>query len=167
MSDKVIKQFENEMKDFQDRLGILETRMRGLEEIHQKLERLSNAVIEIFSVSISALDLDSSIRDFLFVTDRASIDTVRSLIGEYLKRMKRFAEEYDRLPWKGAVSDFMKRWTSLILMCASAKRIEFNDFCSILIKNLGSDLAKKTVALEDIVKFYGAENATTWKRLIK
>lgn len=167
MSEKVIKQFENEMKDFQDRLEILETGMRNLEGIPQKLERLSKAVIEVFGISISALELDSSIRDFLFSTGSASISAVWSLVEAYIKKMKEFAEKYDKTTWKEAVLEFLKRWTSFILMSASAKKIEFDDFCSLIIGNLGSDLAKKAVALEDIVRFYGAENAATWKELIK
>jgi hypothetical protein len=50
---------------------------------------------------------------------------------------------------------------------ASFKQIEFNNFASIIIENLGSDLAKKIIALEDVVKFYGAENAARWKKLIE
>lgn len=167
MSEKVIKKFESEMKDFQDRLEALEARMHSLEEIPKKLQQLKEAIIEVIGVLGIGLDIDSCIRDFMFVADRTNVEGVKTLMGTYLKHMKKFFEEYDKEPWKESVSQFMKRWTSIIFMTASMKRIGFDDFCSIIIENLGSDLAKKTIAIEDIVKFYGAENASTWKRLIK
>ena len=167
MSDKVIRKFEDEMKDFQDRLEILETRMNRLEKIPQELKRLAEEFGEIFGVFMSALDIDSCIRDFTIIAERMPVDIVQSLMGVYLKNMKLFVEKYEQLSWKNLVSQYMKRWGSLIFMTASTRRLEFDDFCSIVIENLGSDLAKKTIALEDIVKFYGAKNATTWKKLIK
>ena len=167
MSEKVIKKFEDEMKDFQDRLRILEYKMHGLEKTPQELERLKDALVEVYMVSTSALDIETSVRDFLLLAERVSIDVVKELSEIHLKKMKEFVEKYDQAPWKEAISKLMERWTSIVIMATSIKRIEFDDFCSIVMENLGSDLAKKAIALEDVVKFYGAENASTWKKLIK
>lgn len=167
MSDKVIEHFENEMKDFKDRLEILEAKMSDLEKIPHELKELKDTIVETFGVVVSGLDIDTCIRDYMFAFERVPIEFVPTQMEVYLKSMKKFAEEYDKPPWKEVVSTYMKRWTSMIIMMASVKRINFDNFCSIVIENLGSNLAKKTIALEDIVKFYGAENATRWKRLIK
>jgi hypothetical protein len=167
MSNRVIKKFENEIKDFQDRLTLLESKMRDLEKIPKELERLKSALVDVFGVSLSALDTDSSIRDFAALADRTSVDVVRELIGMFFKNMKKFSEKHDQAAFKEIISQYMKRWASVIFIVASFKQIEFNNFASIIIENLGPDLAKKTIALEDVVKFYGAENASRWKKLIE
>lgn len=167
MSDKVIEHFENEMKDFKDRLQILEGKMSDFEKIPHELKKLKDSLVDAFGIFLTALDIDTCIRDYMFAVERVPIELVPMQMEVYLRNMKEFAEEYDKPPWKEVVSNYMKRWTSLIIIMASVKRINFDNFCSIIIENLGSNLAKKTIALEDIVKFYGAENATAWKRLIK
>jgi len=167
MSEKIIKKFESEMKDFQDRLSLLETKIKRLEKTPEELEILRDDLVEVFGVSFSALDIDSSVHDFRLFAERVSVDVVKTVMGTHLKRMKEFAEKYDRPPWKEVMPKLMERWTYIIFMVASIKQVEFDDFCSIVIENLGSDLAKKIIALEDVVKFYGAKNATIWKRLTK
>lgn len=167
MSEKVIKKFEDEMKDFKDRLELLETKMGRLEQLPKELQELKDGLVEVIGVSLIALDIDSSIHDFVLLTERLPIDGVLELTRTHLKQMKKFVEKYDKEPWKEAVSMYMKRWVSLIFTVVSLKKIKFDDFCSIIIENLGSDIAKKTIALKDIVQLYGAENATTWKKLIK
>jgi len=167
MSDKMIKQFENEMKDFQDRLEILETRMNRLEKIPQELETLKKSLDEVLGVFFSGLDIDSCIRDFVFIAERSSVDAAKTLAGTFLKSMKDFFETYSQSTWKALVSKYMKRWGSIIVFVISSKRIGFNDFRSIAVENLGNDVVKKTFALEDIVRCYGAKNAATWKRLTK
>jgi hypothetical protein len=167
LSDKVIEQFENEMKDFRDRLTVLETKVSNLEKIPPQLKELKEGIVEVIGAIASTLDIDSCIRDFIFVADRAPIQTVQELMGTYFKRIKDFVVKYDKLAWKELISQYMRRWASLIFMVTTVKRIEFDDFASIVIENLGSDLAKKYIALEDIVKVYGAENAARWKKLIE
>lgn len=167
MSDKVIKKFEDEMKDFHDRLRILEDKMKRLEKTRQELERVKDALVEIFGISLTALEIDYSFRDLTSIVERLSVDVVKTLMGEHLKGVKRFVEQYYRSPWKEAVSKLMKRWVAHIFMIAAITEIEFDDFCSMLIENLGSDLARKIIPLEHVVKLYGAENASTWKKLTK
>lgn len=167
MSDKVIEHFENEMKDFKDRLEILEAKMSDFEKIPHEFKKFKDSLAEIFSVTLLALDIDTCIRDYMSIVERVPIELVPTQMEVYLRNVKEFAEEYDKPPWKGVVSTYVKRWTSMIIIMASVKRINFDTFCSIVIKSLGSNLAKKTIVLEDIVKFYGTENATRWKRLIK
>lgn len=167
MSDKVVEHFENEMKDFKDRLEILEAKMSDFEKIPHELKKLKDSLTETFTVVLLALDIDTCIRDYVFAVERVPVEFVPTQMEVYLRNMKEFAEEYDKPPWKEVVSTYMKRWTPMIIIMASVKRINFDTFCSIVIKSLGSNLARKTIVLEDIVKFYGTENATRWKRLIK
>ena len=155
------------MKDFKDRLEILETEMRELEKIPQELERLRETLVQVLAFSLEALELDSTIRDYFFTSDRVNAETLKKLVKANLKSMKRFYESYDKTEVRNMVSGYMQKWMPTILLSVSFKQIEFNDFCSLVMENLGSDLAKKTITLEDIEKFYGAENATTWKKLIE
>ena len=167
MSEKIIKKFDDEMKDFKDRLEILESRMNRLEKIPQELKILNDTVTQVLDVYLTALDIDSCMRGFTSLSEVTSVKNVRAIIGMLLKNMKEFMEKYDKIPWKELVSGYMKRWLAAIYIIVSRKGIKFDDFSSVVIENLGSELAKKTIAIEDIVKSFGAKNATTWKKLIE
>lgn len=167
MSEKVIKQFESEMKDFKDRVAMLETKIRRLEKLPQELNELRKTIAKTLGISVETLDIDSTIRDVLFSADRIESDTIQKSLKMNLKKMKKYHESYQDPVFRNMVSEFMERWIAIVLLLVSFKQIGFNDFCSLIMENLGSDLAKKFITLEDVVKSFGAENATTWKRLIK
>lgn len=168
MSGKVIKKFETEMKDLEDRIKILETKTENLEKIPQELKNLRETLGEILGMSLYSLDIDSCIRDFPLIIDKININLVLQLVGDYLQNMKKFYESFSQSTlFKDTVSELMRRWMVLIIHGVSIKKVKFDDFCSTIMKNLGSDLAKKTVPLEDIVRTYGADNASKWKKLVE
>ena len=53
----------------------------------------------------------------------------------------------------------------MILGAARLSNIDFDDIAASLIENFGQD-AKHAVKIEDIITFYGVENANKWKRLV-
>jgi len=145
----------------------LENRIDTLEE---KLEKLKNMLFDVIGLMAKMMDSLSAARSLTVISlssaslTPASLNAIRNAIKDQIKDWKDLADEF-RKHLGETFWPFIQDGIGMILGAARLSNIDFDDIAASLIENFGQD-AKHAVKIEDIITFYGVENANKWKRLV-
>ncbi len=138
----------------------LKSRVDALEK---RIDELYKKIADIFELHSELVDVFSATRALLVIT--LSTPVSLNVIEDGIKRWKEFADSYrkhlGKVPWPT-----IQVGIGMILAAAKVSNIDFDHVAAILIEIFGQD-ARHVVKIEDVIKFYGIENADKWKRLIK
>ncbi len=180
MGEKGLRELEKEIAetrknvlDMMDRTRQeLESFREELKKIRKELKEFSELLVDLIAFSERSNRLSSRVSDILLAIRAlrrerepgASEDMIRAAFQD----IGRFVSDFSGSPHFTDLTFSTSITFVGMLITASHldSGISFDEFASILLETLPSEVAKKIVPLEDITKCYGSECAIKWKKLL-
>jgi hypothetical protein len=88
------------------------------------------------------------------------------IVNERLQDEKKFIETYIDTQFRERAIKSVKNRLGWLVEFASRNNVPFDRLTSFITANFNLDLSKEIVPLEFILRFYGSDNASTWKNLV-
>ena len=144
---------------------------KRLQEMENRLKQMDSKLIETQDKFAKALLLfynqsDLSAR-YRFLISNITRVNKNDILLSFEMLMKNEKEILDKNPeLKGIVLPIIRdRISKTLSLIVSQDKITFDDFIGMIFKILGIQLAKDLVPIEDIIRFFGSENAERWQSL--
>ena len=146
---------------------------KRLQEMENRLKQMDRKLIETQDKFAKALllfynqsDLSARYRFLISNITRVNKNDVLLSFEMLMKNEKEILNKNPEL--KGIVLPIIKdRISKTLSLIVSQDKITFDDFIGMIFKILGIQLAKDLVPIEDIIRFFGSENAERWQSLKK
>jgi len=154
---------EEKINSIENRIGKLEERIKELEkEVEKNLKETRNLVYKVSGATVLNNDLWSRNRSIFSTLRTMNKETFIAEVGEILRNEKGLITDYpDFKEW--SINNARDRVHNYFLMF-NIKKLNF-EFCEIVFRGLGRELAKELIAVEDIIKYYGSRDAGRWREL--
>jgi hypothetical protein len=144
---------------------------KRLQEMENRLQKMDRKLIETQDKFAKALllfynqsDLSARYRFLISNITRVNKNDVLLSFEMLMKNEKEILDKNPEL--KGIVLPIIKdRISKTLSLIVSQDKITFDDFIGMIFKILGIQLAKDLVPIEDIIRFFGSENAERWQLL--
>ena len=144
---------------------------KRLQEMENRLKQMDRKLIETQDKFAKALllfynqsDLSARYRFLISNITRVNKNDVLLSFEMLMKNEKEILDKNPEL--KGIVLPIIKdRISKTLSLIVSQDKITFDDFIGMIYKILGIQLAKDLVPIEDIIRFFGSENAERWQSL--
>jgi hypothetical protein len=144
---------------------------KRLQEMENRLKQMDRKLIETQDKFAKALllfynqsDLSARYRFLISNITRVNKNDVLLSFEMLMKNEKEILDKNPEL--KGIVLPIIRdRISKTLSLIVSQDKITFDDFIGMIFKILGIQLAKDLVPIEDIIRFFGSENAERWQSL--
>lgn len=144
---------------------------KRLQEMENSLKQMDRKLIETQDKFAKALllfynqsDLSARYRFLISNITRVNKNDVLLSFEMLMKNEKEILDKNPEL--KGIVLPIIRdRISKTLSLIVSQDKITFDDFIGMIFKILGIQLAKDLVPIEDIIRFFGSENAERWQSL--
>ncbi len=178
MGEKSLRELEEEIAetrrivlDMMDRTRQeLESFKQELKEIREESKKALGSLAQSTLFSTRYSNLNSLISDILLAVRAAKREpgASKQLIESTLLEVGKFFNEFSVSPLfsNATISASTTFVGTLIAATYLDSGFSFDELASILLETFPSEVAKKIVPLEYITKFYGAESAIKWKKLV-